>query len=317
MKKFFAALSIAIILTALTFPKIFGNIIYAQDSSNKLDMLEIVISNLIARIESLEKRVNALEKNLSTGVPKATKKEVSSKESTKLPSLTNGFEDIGKGFSVGNVRFNPFGTNVLFTGEMANRTEKNYRFAKFKLEIYDDRDLILKEEEFNIWTGTGGNGKSKTISLHQSALGKYSEVITPTIITMKRNNPQNASPEIAKLKGKRFVAMQEPESDDKINVGCMKSLTGNDKITGRNLYELSSSFFLMCKFLLACNDLPMIASSDGGTWRRIFVTPFESIFKSNPDPNNKYQFKIDKDLKAKMETWKQFFITSIMECFIL
>ena len=33
---------------------------------------------------------------------------------------------------------------------MANRTEKNYRFAKFKLEIYDDRDLILKEEEFTI-----------------------------------------------------------------------------------------------------------------------------------------------------------------------
>ena len=150
MKKFFAALSIAIILTALTFPKIFGNMIYAQDSSNKLDMLEIVISNLIARVESLEKRVNALEKNLSTGVPKATKKEVSSKESTKSPSLTNGFEDIGKGFSVRNVRFNPFGTNVLFTGEMANRTEKNYRFAKFKLEIYDDRDLILKEEEFTI-----------------------------------------------------------------------------------------------------------------------------------------------------------------------
>jgi len=60
MKKFFAALSIAIILTALTFPKIFGNIIYAQDSSNKLDMLEIVISNLIARIESLEKQLKNL-----------------------------------------------------------------------------------------------------------------------------------------------------------------------------------------------------------------------------------------------------------------
>ena len=86
--------------------------IYAQDSSNKLDMLEIVISNLIARVESLEKRVNALEK-ISLLVFRRLPKEVSSKESTKLPSLTNGFEDIGKGFSVRNVRFNPFGTNVL------------------------------------------------------------------------------------------------------------------------------------------------------------------------------------------------------------
>lgn len=150
VKKFFAALSIAIILTALTFPKIFGNTTYAQDSSNKSDMLEIVISNLIARVESLEKRLNALEKNLSTGVPKVAKKEVFSKESPKSPSLTSGFEDIGKGFFVRSVRFSQFGTNVLFTGEIANRTEKNYRFARFKLEIYDDRDLPVKEEEITI-----------------------------------------------------------------------------------------------------------------------------------------------------------------------
>ena len=46
------------------------------------------------------------------------------------------------------MRFNPFGDNVLFTGEI--EIEKNYRFAKFKLEIYDDRDLLVKKEEFII-----------------------------------------------------------------------------------------------------------------------------------------------------------------------
>ena len=150
MKRFVVGLYVTIILGTLTFPKIFENSLCAQDSSNKLDMLEIVISNLIARVESLEKRVNALEKNLSSGMPKTSKKEVLSKEPAKAPSFTNGFEDIGKGFFVKNVRFSPFGTNVLFTGEMANRTEKNYRFAKFKLEIYDNRDSLIKEEEFTI-----------------------------------------------------------------------------------------------------------------------------------------------------------------------
>jgi hypothetical protein len=33
---------------------------------------------------------------------------------------------------------------------MANRSETNYRFAKFKVEIYDDRDLLVKKEEFLI-----------------------------------------------------------------------------------------------------------------------------------------------------------------------
>jgi len=143
MRRFLVGFAVLIV------PIILGNTLCAQDLSNKLNMLEIVISNLIARVEALEKRVNALEKNLSAGISKVPKKEVPGKEPSKS-SLTDGFEDIGNGFFVRNVRFNPFGDNVLFTGEIANRSEKNYRFAKFKLEIYDDRDLLVKKEEFTI-----------------------------------------------------------------------------------------------------------------------------------------------------------------------
>lgn len=143
MRKFFVGVAVPIILFIL------GNTVCAQDLSDKLNMLEIVISNLIARVEALEKRVNVLEKNLSAGISKVPKKEALGKEPLK-PAIIDGFEDIGNGFFVRNVRFNPFGDNVLFTGEIANRSEKNYRFAKFKLEIYDDRDLLMKKEEFTI-----------------------------------------------------------------------------------------------------------------------------------------------------------------------
>jgi len=143
MRKFFLGMAVPGMLFIL------GNRASAQDVSDKLNMLEIVISNLIARVEALEKRVNVLEKNLSMGVSKVPKKEISGKESLKS-SVADGLEDIGNGFFARNVRFNPFGDNVLFTGEIANRSEKNYRFAKFTLEIYDDRDLLVKKEEFTI-----------------------------------------------------------------------------------------------------------------------------------------------------------------------
>ncbi|HHT9135930.1 MAG TPA: FxLYD domain-containing protein [Candidatus Wunengus sp. YC60] len=149
MKKFLVSLIAVNGLALLIFSAAPGNTLCAQDASNKVNMLEIVISNLIARVEALEKRVSALEKNSSAGVAKAPKKEALIKEPPKS-SLANGFEDIGNGFFVRNVRFNPFGTNVLFTGEIANRSEKNYRFAKFTLEIYDDRDSLVKKEEFTI-----------------------------------------------------------------------------------------------------------------------------------------------------------------------
>ncbi len=122
----------------------------AQDISDKLSMLEIVISNLVARVEALEKRMNSLEKSPSGSVTKTIKKEVPTGESQPKPSLPGGFESIGKGFYIKNTRFNLFGTNMLFTGEIANKTEKNCRFVKFVLEIYDDRDLLIKKEEFTL-----------------------------------------------------------------------------------------------------------------------------------------------------------------------
>ena len=143
MQPFFVGLSLQVV------PIMCGSTLYGQDLSNKINMLEIVISNLITRVESLEKRISALEKNSSGTISKPQKKDVPSKDSSKSP-LTNGFEDIGNEFFVKNVRFNPFGTNILLTGEMANRSEINYRFAKFKIEIYDDRDLLVKKEEFII-----------------------------------------------------------------------------------------------------------------------------------------------------------------------
>ena len=64
----------------------------AQDLSDKLSMLEIVISNLVTRVEALEKRINSLEKNLSGGVSKSIKKEVPGGEPSPKPSLPGGFE---------------------------------------------------------------------------------------------------------------------------------------------------------------------------------------------------------------------------------
>ena len=75
MKKLLVGLMVVSSLALLLFSETTGNTLYAQDSSNKLNMLEIVISNLIARVEALEKRVSALEKNTSAGASKAPKKK--------------------------------------------------------------------------------------------------------------------------------------------------------------------------------------------------------------------------------------------------
>ncbi|MBM4053626.1 MAG: hypothetical protein FJ264_02910 [Planctomycetes bacterium] len=149
---------ISIFITSTLFFLIVTGKAFAQDVSNKLQLLEIVISNLVSRVESLENRINVLEKYLTgTGggtpsdvIPKKKMDAEIHREDIAKPLVMEGYDDIGDGFFVKNVRFSPFGENVLFTGEITNKSGKNYRFAKFKVKIYDDRGAFFKEEEFAI-----------------------------------------------------------------------------------------------------------------------------------------------------------------------
>ena len=93
--------------------------------------------------------------------------------------------------------------------------------------------------------------------------------------------------------------MQEPEENDKINVGLMKEITGGDKIEARGLYQEPVVFKPQFKLLLTCNELPTIPSNDGGTWRRLRVLPFLSEFVDDPEKDN--QFKKDPHLIEKLK----------------
>ena len=61
-------------------------------------------------------------------------------------------------------------------------------------------------------------------------LGDYKASCPITLITSKRSSIGSSSAEIAKLKGKRYVVMQEPSKGDVINEGIMKEITGGDPL---------------------------------------------------------------------------------------
>jgi P4 family phage/plasmid primase-like protien len=149
--------------------------------------------------------------------------------------------------------------------------------------------------------------KSTVVELIQYTLGEYFDTLPNTVLTKKQGNASSATPEMANKRGKRFVVFQEPEDDDKIYVGYMKQLTGGDWVMARPLFKEPFRFKPQFKLLLTCNKLPHIPSGDGGTWRRLRVTPWESEFIDG-EPKNDHQFKKDYDLNEKLESWKQAFM---------
>ena len=174
-----------------------------------------------------------------------------------------------------------------------------YEYLLTSLASYIDGQIA--DEKLIIWTGTGSNGKSLLVSFFEEVFGDYCTKLPTSLLTRKRGASSAASPEVAKTLGKRFAVLQEPEQDDKINVGLMKEITGGDKIEARELYKNPVIFKPQFKLLLTCNDLPQIPSNDGGTWRRLRVLPFKSKFVDNPDPNDPLQFKKDPLLCEKLK----------------
>jgi P4 family phage/plasmid primase-like protien len=182
-----------------------------------------------------------------------------------------------------------------------------------------------KDQQFIIWTGTGSNGKSKTLEFCKLAWGNYAGTLPIKILTGKRANAGVANPEIADTKGKRLVVFQEPENDDVIQVGYMKELSGSDPICARKLFRDPFTFIPQFKMILTCNKLPTIPSTDGGTWRRIRVSPFESEFidvdekgnnANNGKPLSGKQSPKRFDFEEKMEEWKAAFMWLLIKTYV-
>lgn len=148
-------------------------------------------------------------------------------------------------------------------------------YLKRLLASYLDGSI---NETFVIWTGKGANGKSKTVEFFSKALGDYCGVLPASLITGNRPPAGQATPMLADMKGRRLGTFQEPEKTDEIKVGYMKELTGGDVIKTRKLYGNPFEYKPQFKLLLTCNKLPHIDADDGGTWRRLRVTPFNSHF---------------------------------------
>ena len=175
---------------------------------------------------------------------------------------------------------------------------------------------IKKEQVFNIYCGSGSNGKSILTDLMSKALGDYKGTVPVSLVTDKRSNLGSATPEIMQLKGCRFAVMQETSKDSTINEGVMKELTGGDELLGRALYSDSEIFTPQFSLAVCLNALFRIKSNDDGTWRRMKLVNFVSKFVSEGETHTDetpYVFPKDKSLKEKLPHWAPVFLTILVK----
>lgn len=168
------------------------------------------------------------------------------------------------------------------------------------------------------YIGKGQNGKSVLTDLMAQVLGTYKTTAPISIITQGRGKVGGLAPEIVALKGSRYVVMQEPNADDVIHEGPMKELvSGVEPITARAPYMTKSTTFIpQFALIVCCNQLMGVKTQDHGTWRRLKVIQFDSLFTDNPvsdDPDKPNQFLINRDLIKKFPEWKETMLAMLVE----
>jgi P4 family phage/plasmid primase-like protien len=174
------------------------------------------------------------------------------------------------------------------------------------------------QQTFHTFIGVGSNGKSALMDLMSKVLGDYMVDAPLSIITDKRQKVGGLSPEIVELKGARCVVMQEPQKGEVVNEGLMKQLTsGTDTIQARAPYCPKPVYFKpQFKLVLCTNALLKVNAQDNGTWRRIRIVDFMSMFCKKPvqnDPNQPYQFMIEENITEKFEKWAPVFLAMLVK----
>jgi len=241
----------------------------------------------------------------------------------KTKTFRDGYPQdyITKSTGINYIEYNPSNPEMCkISNELTSFMEKLFPIPELNKYMWEHLASCLigtnLNQTFNIYHGSGSNGKSILTDLMSHALGEYKGTVPITLVTEKRNAIGGTSSEIIQLKGVRYAVMQEPSKDTKINEGIMKELTGGDPVQGRALYCESEIFEPQFKLVVCTNSLFDITSNDDGTWRRIRKCDFLSKFIDEGEEHTddtEFVFMKDKSLKDRLPELAPVFMSMLVK----
>lgn len=145
-----------------------------------------------------------------------------------------------------------------------------------------------------LYGSTTRNGKSTFCETLIHMLGDYALTMKSESLAVKQNlDSRQASGDIARLAGCRFVNASEPPKRMLFDTALLKSLLGRDSITARHLHQREFSFIPKFKLVINTNYLPTITDDTVFSSGRINVISFDRHFEPQEQ---------DKHLKERLRT---------------
>jgi putative DNA primase/helicase len=135
------------------------------------------------------------------------------------------------------------------------------------------------EQKLVVDWGTGRNGKGTLMEITAFIAGDYADSVpVETFLYSKlQKSGGQATPDLAKLPGVRFLRCGEPEKGAKLGEALIKRVTGGDPIDARNLNKEFFTFYAQFKLSISCNYKPRISGTDDGIWGRMIMVPWTTF----------------------------------------
>ena len=135
-------------------------------------------------------------------------------------------------------------------------------------------------------------GKTTLLTTIATLLGcassGYADTLKPESLTLSQRGSESASPEIAKLEGKRMVYIPEPSNQMVLDSALLKQLVGGSYITARRLYGNPTTFKPSFKLVIDTNHYMTVTDSTIFTGRKIWFVLFNKTIKEKDiDPSIK------------------------------
>jgi putative DNA primase/helicase len=121
--------------------------------------------------------------------------------------------------------------------------------------------------------GDGGDGKSVLLVIIGHVMGSYAAVADKSVF-IRQPNGRGTNEQTVSLRGIRFAASSELNSEDRLDEGALKVLTGGEKVTGRELYQSRTEFLPTCKLTVASNHAPRTTETSEALRRRMRILRF-------------------------------------------
>ena len=195
-------------------------------------------------------------------------------------------------------------TGLIWRYDLHGKHSLVIRLLQWLTKVYPDKKLLdyfgklsgscikgkNSDKLFPIMSGNGDNSKSMIKKVFEAAFGAYCITFPTTLFTSKRSG-SGPDPSVARSKYAHVAFAQEPDADDPLKNGVIKSFTGGDRFFARFCNDNGGEIEPMFTLFLMCNTVPIIPHSDKAMKNRVRKIPHLSTWVRNPPKTMDEQYK--------------------------